>query len=79
LVAHSYRDGRERDRVAEFYQRNGNAAVLPEPLKPTGYGAYDAGCFLAGAVMVVVGIYRSRPARGLQGAEPGAAPATGHV
>ena len=63
VASYAYRDSRDREHVAEFYQRNSNAAVLPSDLRPAGYGAYDAACFVAGSIIVLVGIFRSRPAR----------------
>ncbi len=61
VVAHTYTTNRDKDRIAEFYARTTNAAVLPEAMQPSaGYGGYDWACFIAGAVLATTGIRRSR-------------------
>ena len=51
---------RDQERVAEFYRKNSNAAVLPHQLQPPPFTATEAFGFLAGGVMVLAGIWRSR-------------------
>jgi len=60
LAAHSYNNNRQEERIAEFYSRTTNAAVLPETMYPESYSVYDIACFAAGAVCVATGIARSR-------------------
>ena len=60
LLAKTCDGKRDKDRIAEFFTRNGNAAVLPYEMKPSGYADYDWACFIAGALMVWIGIRRSR-------------------
>jgi hypothetical protein len=60
LLANAYTNNRDKDRIAEFYSRNGSAVVLPNDMHPSGYTAYDFGCFFAGVAMGGVGVMRSR-------------------
>ena len=60
LLANVYTSNRDRDRIAEFYSRNGSAVVLPNDMHPTGYTAYEFGCFIAGVTLGGVGVMRSR-------------------
>jgi hypothetical protein len=60
VVANAYNTNREKERIAEFYSRTTNAAVLPDSMMPTGHTAYDWGCFVAGAVMAMTGVICSR-------------------
>ena len=60
LAAHAYCNSRQKERIAEFYSRTTNAAVLPEAMYPETYSGYDFACFAAGAVCVTTGIARSR-------------------
>jgi hypothetical protein len=61
LVINAYNSNRDKDRVAEFYSRTSNAAVLPKNLTLSAFTAYDWGCFIVGAIMAGMGIVRSRP------------------
>jgi hypothetical protein len=64
VVAHAYSANRDKDRVAEFYTRNSNAATLPPALTPAEYTIYDYMCFWAGAVLAAVGsMYASKSVR----------------
>jgi hypothetical protein len=38
VLVNVYTSNKDKDRVAEFYTRNTNAAVLPRELAPSGYG-----------------------------------------
>src|SRR5579871_6189271 len=60
LLANAYNGNRDKDRVAEFYTRNGTGAVLPYAMAPSGYTNYDWGCFVAGAIMVWIGVTRNK-------------------
>jgi hypothetical protein len=60
---------RDKERVAEFYRKNSNAAVLPSGLRPEMISPAELFGFAAGGVMVLVGIWRSRSAAVLR-AEP---------
>ncbi len=60
VLANAYTSNRDKDRVAEFYTRNTNAATLPEQLHPSGYARYDWACLVAGAIMAGIGVTRSR-------------------
>jgi hypothetical protein len=51
---------RDKGRVAEFYQRNGNAAQLPSPLLPEAIRPVEVLGFIAGGSMVAVGVQGSR-------------------
>jgi hypothetical protein len=51
---------RDKGRVAEFYQRNGNAAPLPHELWPEAMRPVEVLGFIAGGIMVAVGVHRSR-------------------
>jgi hypothetical protein len=62
LAAHSYSSNRQKERIAEFYSRTTNAAVLPDAMSPEPYSVYDFVCFAAGAVCLATGIARSRSA-----------------
>jgi hypothetical protein len=62
IGAQAYSSNRDKERVAEFYNRNSNAAVLPKDLHPTGYGPYDYACWLAGVGMVFAGVILARSA-----------------
>jgi hypothetical protein len=41
VVANAYNTNREKERIAEFYSRTTNAAVLPDAMMPAGHTAYD--------------------------------------
>jgi hypothetical protein len=43
LVINAYNSNRDKDRVAEFYSRTSNAAVLPKNLTLSAFTAYDWG------------------------------------
>ena len=60
VLANAYTSNRDKDRVAEFYTRNSNAATLPEQLHPSAYARYDWACLVAGAIMAGIGVTRSR-------------------
>jgi hypothetical protein len=60
IVAHTYTDNRDRDRVVEFYRSRGSAEILPDSVRPSAYSAYDWACFVAGAVLVVFGVRQVR-------------------
>jgi hypothetical protein len=62
IAAGAYSSNRDKDRVAEFYSHNTNAAVLPNDLHPTGHDTYDYACWLAGVGMVLAGVIRERSA-----------------
>jgi hypothetical protein len=66
VVANAYNTNREKERIAEFYSRTTNAAVLPDAMTPTGHTAYDWGCFVAEAVMAMMGVICSRTQRAVQ-------------
>jgi hypothetical protein len=60
VIAHAYTTNREKERIAEFYSRIGNAAVLPDAMQPSPYSGYDWGCFVAGAALAWTGIRKAR-------------------
>ena len=60
LLANAYNGSRDKDRVAEFYTRNGSGSVLPYAMMPSGYSNYDWACFVAGAIMVWIGVTRNK-------------------
>jgi hypothetical protein len=64
LAAHVYSTNRDKERVAEFYSRNSNAAILPQEMHPTSFGFQDVmffcGCWVAGVGMVVAGVRQAR-------------------
>jgi hypothetical protein len=51
---------RDKERVAAFYQKNGNGAVVPNPLMPEAVRPLDVLGFIAGGIMVAVGTAKSR-------------------
>jgi hypothetical protein len=62
VAAHAYLDNRDKERIAEFYSRNGSAIVLPNDLHPTAYGPYEFGCWAAGVGMALAGVLQARSA-----------------
>jgi hypothetical protein len=55
---------RQRDRVAEFYKKNGNAAILAAAMDLN--NTYDWTCIAAGAVLVLVGVRQALRSRDVQ-------------
>ncbi|MBM3883232.1 MAG: hypothetical protein FJ387_26560 [Verrucomicrobia bacterium] len=62
VLANAYTRNRDKTRIAEFYTRNSNAAVLPAEMQSSGYGGYDWACLVAGAAAITagIGVTRSR-------------------
>jgi predicted permease len=56
IAAHEYSKERNRDSIAQFYARNGNAASLPVAMQ-SNYGPYDYVCLIAGVCTLGLGIF----------------------
>ena len=61
MVSISYTRNRDRDRVAEFYSKHGNAETLPAEMRPSESPGSNSGavCFIAGAILLLIGVKRS--------------------
>ena len=57
ILAPVFSGERQKERVASFYKDNGNAATLPEAMRP--WGAYDWACLAAGSVLAFAGVRQS--------------------
>lgn len=66
VLTNAYTTNREKERIAEFYTRNGNGAPLPEVMQPSGHTVYDWACLIAGVAVAAAGATKSRSASEVQ-------------
>ena len=60
VLTHAISSAHDKERIAEFFRRNPNNAVLPAALEPSGFAGYHWACFGIGVSLLFAGIRESK-------------------